>query len=209
MSIWQRLIAFLRLDFYSALSSIPLFSSLESNAAGRAERIILTFELDIQKLDCITSRRKIFNWRDEFEVQILNKGKDCFCQFSAHVEKVTDEAGLLRKCFAQPSNEMLKDSFFTLVSAPLAEHARAAENQLNDVIQGFYFTQLPSLSLFIDEIDRPLSILGNLSLRSSNKKEISSKINQLIFGESGIIDCYSQRAQTISQSLLEAMDAKL
>lgn len=208
MSVWQRLVALFRLDFRSAFGSLPSLPPPESSAVEEDEQTALPFELEVQKLDYIRYRRKILDWRDEFTVQMLTQGKDFFRQFSEHVEKEADEVGILRKVFAKPAAEVLEDDFFTLVRAPLVDRAKAAETELTKVIQCLPTTQLPALSLAVDEVDPLLSVLGDLRFRPSNQDELLVKLNNLVFGERGIVDCYLQRAHAVSQALLQTLDAK-
>lgn len=169
MSVWQRLIALFRFDFRSAVGSVPRLPPPESNAVEQSEQTALLFELDVQKLDYIGYRRKILDWRDELTVQMLTQGKDYFRQFSEHVEKEADEVGILGKLFAKPAAEVLEDDFFTLVRAPLVDRAKAAETELSKVIQCLPPTQLPALSLAVDEVDPLLSVLGDLRFRPSKQ----------------------------------------
>lgn len=208
MSVWQRLVALFRFDFRSAFGSTPRLPAPETGTAEQDEQMPLPFELDVQKLNYVQYRRRILDWRDEFAVQMLADGQEIFRQFSEYVEKEADEVGILRKLFAKPAAEVLEDKFFTLVRSPLADRVRTAEAQLGKVIQSRALAQSPSLSLSVEEVDPSLSILGDRGFRPSNQEEILSKLNHLVFGEHGVIDCYLQRAQAISLSLLQATDAK-
>lgn len=208
MSVWQRLVALFRFDFRSAFGSLPSLPPPESNSVEEDEQTAISFELDVQRLDYIRYRREILDWRDEFTVQLLTQGKDFFRQFSEHVEKEADEVGILRKLFAKPAAEVLEDDFFMLVRAPLVDRAKAAESELAKVIQCLPPVQLPDLSLAIDEVDPLLSVLGDIRFRPSNQDELLAKLNDLVFGERGIVDCYLLRAHALSQALLQTLDAK-
>jgi len=206
MSVWQRLVALFRFDFRSAFGSGQRLPVLEAGAAEHDEQRPLPFELEVRKLNYVQYRRQILDWRDEFTVQMLADGKDIFRQFSEYVEEEADEVGILRKLFAKPAAEVLEDEFFTRVRSPLADRVRTAELRLSTIIQGRELT--PSCSLTVEEIDPSLSILGDLGFRPSNQEELLSKLNHLVFGGQGIVDCYLQRAQAVALSLLQATDAK-
>lgn len=211
MSIWKRLVALFRFDFRSAFGSGEpplLLPPPEYKTANSEDRQILPFELDIHKLDYIKDRRIILDWRDEFAGQMLAHGKDLFRQFSEHLENTVQETGVVRKLFPKPAAVVLREDFFTLIRAPLASRVIDAEAQLSKIVQGLPSIQSPTLNLAVDGVDPFLTILGNLGFRPSSQEELISKLNHLVFGKRGIIDCYLMRAQSVSHSLLLALDAK-
>lgn len=208
MSIWQRLVALFRLSFSSVFGSAPRLPAPETDAAEQEEQSPLPFELDSQKLDYVRYRRQVLDWRDDFAVRLLADGNESFRRFSAYVENEADKVGLFRYLFAKPAAEVLRDEFLTIVRSPLANLARAAEAQLRQAIQRSAYSQSLFLSLTVEEVDPLLGVLGDLRFRTTNQKELLSKLNGLVFGKDGITDSYIQRAQSVSQSLLRATEAK-
>lgn len=207
MSIWQKILGLFRFDFRAAFGSRPRLPGPGSNAVA-SDDIALPFELDVRKLDHIRYRRQILDWRDAFSVRLLTDGKDLFRQLSEQVDRRADEIGILQRLFAKPAAEVLKDNFFALVRIPLAERVNDAETQLEQLVRSLPLAPSRSLSLVIDDIDPSLSILGDLDFTPSSQESILAKLNQLVFGERGIIDSYLQRAREIAHSLLRTLDAR-
>lgn len=212
MSVWQRLVALFRFDFRSAFAS----SSDSSQAVpiprkGAAEVRVqetLPFELDLQKLDYIQYRRRILDWRDGFVVLMLAQGKYFLGRMAEAVEREADEVGIFRKLLAKPAAEVLEAHVTSLVRAPLLERVKAAEAELGRLVQGLPLARVLSLSLEVDEVDPSLFILGDLGFRTANRDKLLAKLDQLVLGERGIVDCYLRRAHAVSKSILDELDTK-
>lgn len=210
MSVWQRLAALFRLDFraaFAAKSNQALLLPGTDLAAANVPQI-LPFELDLQKLEYMQYRRRVLDWRDGFAVLMLAQGKYFLGRMGELVDREAGEVGILRKLVARPAAEVLAWRMTALVRVPLLDRAKAAEADLGQVVKDLPLASLPSLKLEVDEVDPCLSILGDLGFRAANRDKLLAKLDQLVLGEGGIVDCYLQRASAVSELILDELDAK-
>ena len=142
----------------------------------------LPFELDLDKLDYIRSRRKILDWRDDFAAQMLQQGGGFFRQFTDHVKERISQLGLLDCLFPEPALKVLSTDFSMLVQAPFEALAESERNRLAEILPFESFIELPSLSLSSDVVAGLLSFLEDFEPSFSEKNEIISKLEGLEFG---------------------------
>lgn len=190
MSVWRKL-----LSFFGLRSDSLHLPALNSDTP-------LTFELELEDLDYIRYRRQILDWRDNFASQLLADAGKGFQEFKQQVEKEISDVGILRKVFAKPAAEVLKEDFDQLVRAPLAKCQADTAMALEKMFQGC------SHGLAVAPIDPQLSILEDISFRAAKQDEVVSSLRRLVFDDGGMIDAYLKPAQVITQSLLVAYKQK-
>jgi len=209
--LWNKTVAFLRRDLKSFLPSgdkggpfiedLPAVSEAAPTAPG--ENLIKSL-VDLGKLQDLAFNREVLDWRDNCHVNVITTLTGLVDSFTKQMEEKLASASFFRRLIAQPTDEVLQDSFVRLVRLPLIIAMRKEEAKLYSCAQKWGLFGKVKLDFDISKLDLECVSLKDIGFKVSNKELILTQVQELILGPTGIAGDFCDQATYLSSKLLEA-----
>lgn len=209
--LWNKTVAFLKRDLNSFLPSRDKGGSLiedlpaVSEAPPTApEQPLIKSLVDLKKLPELAFNREVLDWRDNCHVSVITTLAGLMDSLTKQMEEKLANASLFRRLIAQPTDEVLQDSFVRLVRLPLIIAMRKEEAKLYSCAQKWGLFGKVKLDFDISKLDSECARLKDIGFKASNQQLILMQVQELILGRTGIAGDFCDQAIYLSKNLLEA-----
>lgn len=168
-------------------------SFFDRKQTGSPEVPPLPLLLAPEKIDQLTFRRSILDWRDEAICHLHATGAAAIERFSKHIERRLEEVSVIRSLWAEPSNEVLLADFDKRVRSVITIEAGGCKTKLNELLSARRKENIGMVHFFDERRDVELSCILGVGFKSSNKEEINAALAELVLGKTGIVNSFQEQ----------------
>lgn len=212
--LWSKTVVFLKRDiksFFPGHESHAVISK-EQNEAGSQPVPPIPAEMpveslvDFNKLPDLAFRREVLDWRDNFHADITITAARLQDTFIQQMHTKLDSSNLFRKLVPRASDEVLQDSFVSIVRLPLIVALHKEESKLKICAEKRALFGKVDLVFDILRLNAECAILHEVGFKPSNRSLISSQIQTLMLGPAGIAEHFRDQGLHLFQTLLKAKE---
>lgn len=176
---------------------------IESLINGQIDNALV----DIHKLQYMSFKRQVLDWRDTFHADTITTIKRLHEEFIQQTISDLDNTHLFRKVIARPSSEILQDNFTLLVRRPLIAALRKEEMNFSATSRQWGLPKNVELCFDIRSLNAECASLNDVSFKPSNKELILLRIQALMFGADGVAENFCEQGVQFSRNLLNIKES--
>lgn len=205
--LWARFFAFLNQDIEEiSPSDKKIAHAVEPSGVDIESQLNLQADyslVDINKLQYMTFRRQVLDWRDTFHANMITTVTRLFDEFIQQTTSDLDNTHLFRKVLARPSSEVLQNNFTLLVRHPLITALRKEEMNFTACSRQWGLPKRVELRFDIRILNAECAGLNGLSFKPSNKELIVSRVQELLLGSGGVAENFCEQGHQFLRNVLD------
>lgn len=201
---WNRSIVFLKRDVRSFL---PYKSS--KNEALDVKEIAVVNSLvesliDPEKLQLLAFQREVMNWRDNAHANLTLKIIELNNKFIRYIDAELEEVNLFRRMVSIPADEVLQHKFIREFRMPLIASLHEEETNLAAHEENGLCNKKLKLIFDKNRLKSECACMNGVGFKPSNRLKIIRHMNELIFGEYGLVENFREQVTCMADRLIEA-----
>lgn len=213
----SRLKSFLNRDVTSFFTSSPKIednsppliepqtgdSEVDSATSAPATIEPLPLLLNPAALEQIAFRSEILDWRDQAIVSLYQSANTSLSGFRTYIDSQLEDVSIWRRALPKPANRALSEPFNKLVRDSIRREMDLKTKNLMAIWSKRKVSDGSEFRIYDRWPDSQLSYLAKIGFKPDKRQLIFDRITDLVLGDHGISDMFSQQIIRISARIID------